>query len=61
MQFGHRSISIEDNRTESRYVRGAPYMTYFARGSRDGVVKVWDFRSITVSTATAPLTHKTKH
>ncbi|KAI0031598.1 hypothetical protein K488DRAFT_86671 [Vararia minispora EC-137] len=45
LRFGYRYRREDgDNRRELRYVRGNASRTYFARGYKDGVVRLWDIR-----------------
>ncbi|KAH9951765.1 hypothetical protein B0H21DRAFT_717413 [Amylocystis lapponica] len=45
VEFGYRSR--DDKHTDSRYVRGSPWNSLFARGYADGAVRVWDYRQAT--------------
>lgn len=42
LSFGHRS---SDTKFSPSYTRGSAHLVYFARGSEDGSVFLWDFRN----------------
>jgi len=45
LSFGHRS---SDTKFSPSYTRGSAHLVYFARGSEDGSVFLWDFRNTKV-------------
>jgi hypothetical protein len=44
LRFGHRYHDGEGTQREIRYVRGSAKDVHFARGYKDGTVKMWDIR-----------------
>ncbi|THH17626.1 hypothetical protein EW146_g3224 [Bondarzewia mesenterica] len=45
ISFGYRCYNEYDDKADYRHARGSGYLSYFARGYRNGMVRLWDFRS----------------